>query len=255
MSRGCDSDRAARTAVALAWVGVLVVACGNDPTFNPDAGDGGAFPKECVSSGGTRVCGGERRCPADRACGGCVWLQGKVDYVGLCDLFELRGTCLALGGGTLDTCVDLWTDGGPVPPWPMAPWSVGKVLYDNGAAGFVRYSDFSLFTGEPMPEPAACPGLENSSLCGGACAPCPNVNGEPGPCVGRSPLRPYGYCRRPSDVGCGAEVCQPGSRCFRWVVQPEAQALADSAGICMDFVRCAELLFTMPGAVKCDPVP
>jgi hypothetical protein len=115
----------------------------------------------------------------------------------------------------------------------------------------LRYADFGLFTGEPLPEPSTCPSLAALRLCGPACGAC--ADGER--CTGRSPLHPHGFCYRnsswcslsPSDRA----VCREGQGCFTFIVESSGQAVADRNGMCLPRALCEALAAELPGGGAC----
>lgn len=131
--------------------------------------------------------------------------------------------------------------------WCM-PYNIGVLFANAGYADWVRYADFGLFTGEPIPAPTSCPTIEGVPLCGGNCGGCPPET----VCTGRSRLHPYGICA-PIDT-CDPEYddwCGAGRGCFMWIVEPEAQALADQKGYCYPLAICQKMAAEVPGGGKC----
>lgn len=124
-------------------------------------------------------------------------------------------------------CISFVTPDAPVVWYSgTADLDLGILFLQNGAGARVRYADWGLFDGTPLPTPTTCPTLQNARICGANCGGCaPNEI-----CHGRSPLHPYGFC-----ISAMWEVCNVGSPkcsnasadCLSFKVQPEAQALAD----------------------------
>jgi hypothetical protein len=147
------------------------------------------------------------------------------------------------GGVCLDPNGD--GDGFPI----CVPWDIGALYGVNGFGTRVRYEDFGLWTGDPLPEPATCPNLPGVDICGGHCGGCPS--GEH--CTGRSPLHPYGICV-PAQLdfcGIGCTPCGAGLGCFTYKVQPAAQAVADAIGICFPQATCENMAANLPGGGTC----
>jgi hypothetical protein len=129
-----------------------------------------------------------------------------------------------------------------------APFDLGVLYAKAGYAERVRYADWGLFTGEPLPEPTSCPSVEGVLLCGGNCGGCPPET----TCTGRSPLHPYGICAPADDCSPPeGQWCGPGLGCFIWTVEPEAQALADRLGYCYPLATCEKMAAGVPGGGKC----
>jgi hypothetical protein len=118
-------------------------------------------------------------------------------------------------------------------------FELGLLFSNSGAADRVRYADFGIFDGTPLPEPATCPMLKSASICGANCGGCPQAQ----ICHGRSPLHPYGFCIPEKKDFChvGALCASASDGCFSFKVQPEAQAVADFYGICLPKTTCQEL--------------
>jgi hypothetical protein len=129
------------------------------------------------------------------------------------------------------------------------PFNFGLLFANAGYADWVRYADFGLFTGEPIPAPESCPTLEGIPLCGGNCGGCPPET----VCTGRSRLHPYGICAPADDCSpAKKQWCDPGLGCFMWTVEPEAQALVDEeGGYCYPLAICEKMAVEVPGGGKC----
>jgi hypothetical protein len=132
-------------------------------------------------------------------------------------------------------------------------FDLGLLFLRNGAADRVRYADFGLFDGTPLPEPTTCPTLNAARICGGNCGGCaPNEF-----CHGRAPLHPFGFCVPKTPSWCTAanpSACPNGSGCFIFKVQPIAQPLADNEGLCMPKAACLELAASYPGGGTCSGI-
>jgi hypothetical protein len=227
------------------------------PTGGPDAGGAGAGAgqgggwTECSSPEGYAICNGPADCPHDfksPTCPDCINASADISIcanevlakakIGYCWLAPDGRVCVDVAGSNVD------------PSYMNVPFSVG-ILYKNaGYSKRVRYADYSLFTGQPLPEPESCPTIEGVTLCGGKCGGCP----PDAVCTGRSPLHPYGVCAplsAPCEPGSG-EYCKPGYSCFQWVVEPAAQAMSDEYGIgCFPELVCNKLAAEIPGGGKC----
>jgi hypothetical protein len=127
------------------------------------------------------------------------------------------------------------------------PYSLGVLFAQNGAEDRVRYADYSLWSGDALPEPANCPAVSGFQLCGAACGSCPVGQ----VCSGQSPLHPYGMCF-PGDALACSEGCPAGTSCFAFVVQPQAQALADQYSICLPSAVCMAAGDGLPGGATCS---
>ncbi len=139
---------------------------------------------------------------------------------------------------------------GPTTVWEEAPFDLGMLLAQNGGAARARYADLSLWTGDAIPDPPSCPDLGGAQPCGGSCGACAQSGAT---CVGRSPLHPVGVCDPKQSEPCPAVSCGANNGCFTYVVQPEAQADADQAGICLPLDQCNALAQKIPGGGKCTP--
>lgn len=258
---------------AALFLGVVCLGCGN-VVFSPGAGSGGAASSsasgtsgsssssaaggggagggwtECSSPDGMAICNG----PAERPqsgdlCQYCVDPDSEISYCStdaLVDDHAFSGDCWACADGHV--CVQ----GGKWESYPSyagecVPFSIGALFAKAGHANRVRYADFSLFTGDPLPEPESCPTIDGVTLCGGHCGGCPAAT----VCTGRSPLHPYGVCA-PIYQDCDPEhPCDPGDGCFVWQVEPEAQPTADNYGICYPLALCQKMAAEVPGGGKC----
>lgn len=204
---------------------------------------------DCSSPAGFQVCGGTHDCPqAD--CSSCM--DPKADHVNLCvndavtGQFSISQCYLCRDGGI---CFLSSFNNSPG-AWTCASYDVGVLFAGNGGADMVRYSDYGLWSGQPLPEPATCPKTDGVTLCGGQCGGCPVGQ----VCTGRSALHPYGMCIA-DDVGnCDMAkkfTCQVGEACLFYVVEPEAQPLADQNGYCLPIDACEKTAANLPGGSKC----
>lgn len=225
-------------------------ACGG-LEINGDAGDATTTP--CIS-GNYAVCGGPQQCsPSDCKC----IQQMPPANTGVCSSDDTTwpnpfgDPCFPGVDGRV--CV-LITDLS-APAWVDAPYELGELLANDGAAERVRYADLGLWTGEPIPLPTTCPNLGTVQACGGMCGTCPSGQ----VCVGRSPLHPVGFCDANHYSVCSAHptASNPGcinvaDDCFTYVVQPAAQAVADNAGKCFPASDCKTLALNIPGGGSCS---
>jgi hypothetical protein len=152
-------------------------------------------------------------------------------------------------------CINMGLEG---PADACAPYELGVLFAANGGADRMAYAHASLWTGEPLPEPTDCPAIADVPICGGKCGECPAGQ----LCTGRSPLHPYGLCvpRPPEDASewkfCGsASDCGAETGCFRWKVQPEAQAVANKRGYCLPLATCQAAAASLPGGGTCVAPP
>ena len=227
------------------------------------AGAGGGIPAHCLSPSGFQACGGDSGCPPElcKVGGGVGCMQPEYPppgYVSICandatsdsEIFELN--CQDAIDGAI--CFKNWENATGM---LAAPFEVGELLAALGGAEQIYYADFSRWTGDPLPEPPTCPPTSGFQLCGPACAPCPE--GEF--CHGRAPLHPHGLCLEEFEVGDGfhcsttGHSCDPGDKCFIFVVPPDQQAFADSYGYCMEATKCDAAAQDYPGGAKCIPLP
>lgn len=224
---------------------------GPDAQVDVDAGDAGW--SQCTAPEGYAVCGGPNQCSPGPQC--------------YCDFGEPPGELgVCVGNGYPDPLSGIGCYPGfdgrvcihvPQGVWGDAPFDVGVLFAQNGAAARVRYADLSLWTGDPLPQATTCPSLGNVLPCGGSCGACPS--GEA--CVGRSPIHPVGICN-PDKHGCSVVPLVDGGvtvpcpdyttqSCFTFVVQSGAQPEADMAGICLPKADCDALAQALPGGGKC----
>jgi hypothetical protein len=227
------------------------------------AGAGGGIPGHCLSPSGFQACGGDSGCPSELCKlgpGGLACFQPEYPpsgYVSICandattesDIFEL--SCKRAIDGAI--CFMEWENSMGM---LAAPFEVGELLASVGGADQIYYADFSRWTGDPLPEPTTCPPSSGFQLCGPSCAPCPE--GEF--CHGRAPMHPHGLCLK-DVVGEGfhcsttGHACDPGQKCFIFVVPPDQQEFADHYGYCMEATKCDAAAQDYPGGAKCIPLP
>lgn len=252
-----SSSRHREPLVAALAALVVSASCGGrtetlEGTTLADAGNGGdgsAAQDICRSQNGFAVCGGPNDCfpqPAPDACSACIHDPGRV---GIClndALTVVPPLCPACTDGRI--CVEAILEGGG---WFCVPFEVGTLFAANGSGDRVRYADFGLWTGEPLPVPATCPAIDGITLCGGNCAGCPVAQ----TCTGRSRLHPYGVCVPSTARSCAKNgpPCDAGEECFMFQVEPAAQALADENGLCISSALCARLASSYPGGASCAP--
>jgi hypothetical protein len=194
---------------------------------------------QCTAPDGVSVCGGPADCPVTTACGACA-VEPPSSDVEPCVSAASDYPCVAPADG--DVCVSVDSVA-----WLAAPYNEGVLFASNGAASRTRYSDLGLWTGDPLPTPTDCPSVSGFQLCGGTCGPCAADR----TCTGRSPLHPYGICGLDYQCGAGYGGCPSGESCFEYVVQPDAQALADQHGFCIPSAECQAASGQYPGGSKC----
>ncbi len=240
----------------------IICACGGTVVGAPDGGDAGKSDSvdgtagdggwtACSSPSGQKVCDGPSQCGHDNcacpvvgpdspnAVHACVDSPGYGEGFG-CPYASDGLICVA----PEDARPELFDD---------AEFDMGVLFADNGAADRVRYADFGLWTGAPLPIPPNCPMLAVAQICGGNCGGCgPNYI-----CHGRSPLHPWGFCL--SDTGTdtcniakGISCAQPGNLCFAFAVEPAAQDLANKNSLCIPADVCQDLAANLPGGAVCQ---
>lgn len=264
------------TALIVAALGLSSTGCGATVTDQPGSGanDGGLTDvgagtidesdsdndggwTACSTPEGYSICGGASSCHGID--GGCV---------GYCDLMIADGgigLCFLSAGNNIewmqpcDVCADgdVCAASGKSDELLCAPFNAARVYEENDASSWIRYSDKGLWTGDPLPLPSECPSIPGVPTCGGNCGGC-----SPGEkCVGRSPLHPYGLCVAESlgtnssngcSVGAVPHACPGGLGCFTFVVQAEAQPLADIYSFCMPNDQCLAAAKGLPGGGKCQ---
>jgi hypothetical protein len=205
---------------------------------------------QCSAPGGLRVCGGAY-CPTGPSTDKCVTLfpagigckpGSAVDACVIAPKQDSEfGSCFLPSDGKI--CLG--------PGLLSAPYDMGVLFAKNGGAARVSYADNGLWTDAALPDPASCPTEKGFQLCGPHCAQCPSSQ----VCTGRSPLHPYGlcvpthtanYCRNGCDSDAG-----PGG-CLIWLVEAQAQKLADENAFCMPLPQCQAAAAGYPGGgVQC----
>lgn len=203
---------------------------------------------QCTTPDNVGVCGGPNNC----APVGCYCPPSNAyDGLNICGVPYKDPTTgnICHPGFSERICFGEATDDGGIFVWIDAEYDFGVLFSENGGAAHLRYADLGLWTGDPIPDPPACPTMGTIQPCGGSCGACPQGQ----TCFGRSPLHPVGICR-PTDshdckaaTGCGFV----GQSCFTYVVQPEAQAVADTMGMCFSDSDCAAIVASLPGGGKC----
>lgn len=264
---------------------IVLAACGGQTdgssSSRADASvDGDVGPwTACASPHGYRIAGGPNNC--SDTCGG--YFPSAPDTlphpVGFCinaPWNDFRETHMGKSwegvpdGKCNGSCEDGVCVGAPSPSNPSlnpvdwsfacAPYEIGVLYARSGAADRVRYADFGLWQDKPIPASAgACPTVPGMTLCGPGCGTCAPSE----LCVGRAPLHPTGFCvpRQPDQyhpTSCSGSTVMQGcnaawSKCFRFTVEPAAQALADEYGYCVPNSSCAQLAASLPGGGKCSP--
>lgn len=251
----------ARAAILLVGV-VISSACGAD--VETSGGSGGAASSssgpssssgvwtECSSPSGLKLCtysdGGP--CPFDAndpECGDCL------DDPSFC-MNSAAASQLYFApcrDGDVQVVIQKQSDGYF---FMCAPVEAAELLANAGYADRVRYSDWGLWSGDPIPEPATCPTFDGYAICGGDCGGC----SEGRICTGRSPLHPYGICVIQPLTGnatyCGGvDHCDPDQMCFRYNVEVDAQAIADEHGWCFPKAECEAMAASLPGGGTCAP--
>ena len=129
------------------------------------------------------------------------------------------------------------------------PYDAAAILGNDGAGAQLRYADYGLWTGEPLPTSTSCPSFTGFTACGPGCGACPGDR----ICTGRSPLHPQGFCI-PKDTGIcdGSGDVNYYGFCFTFTVQAEAQTIADKNGYFLSSSdECAALAAQLPGGGKC----
>lgn len=130
-----------------------------------------------------------------------------------------------------------------------APFELGQLYANNGAADRVRYADYTPWTGEPLPLPETCPTAAGVKLCGGYCGTC----GAGQVCTGRSPTHPYGICVGidGSDCRSGALACGAGEKCFFFSMPDPAEGDGYRPGYCLPEEACRAAVDSLPGGGEC----
>ncbi len=207
---------------------------------------GGSQWTNCTSPDGFAICGGPAHCGVGGICLGCsdekMAEKGEVTACFTQAWANQQNyiSCYLCDDGNL--CPRYSYKGG----YNCGPFSMGVLFAKAGAADRVRYADFGLWTGKPIPEPDSCPKL-GIALCGGKCGGCPTGK----ICTGRSPLHPYSVCI-PDYVKPCIGWCNSGYSCFSYLVEPESQAVADENGYCLEINECQALAAKLPGGPNAE---
>ena len=134
-------------------------------------------------------------------------------------------------------------------------YDMGVLFANNGGADRVRYADFGLWTGAPLPEPANCPAMMVAQVCGGNCGGCNAAS----TCHGRSPLHPYGFCEPDlaminddCNLSKGVLCKSPADKCFTYTVETAAQDVANQNSFCLPLDLCEDLAANLPGGGVCQ---
>ncbi len=225
--------------VALCVLGLLTsVACN---AANPpiDAGT------QCASSDGVELCGGASSCECRSNVNCFMDFAYEQSFPGFCadgkDPLGTRGCFGGAADGFACLIVPGTEDAGTATVEQINR-NAAALLAPNGAAGWVREADLSLWSELEIPEPTSCPSLPVPT-CGGACGDCPA--GET--CIGRSPTHPVGICV--FSPTCTSATC--GSACFSYIVEQKAQPIANEACIFMTAAECAAVASGLPGQGLC----
>ncbi|MEJ7733522.1 MAG: hypothetical protein WKG00_30540 [Polyangiaceae bacterium] len=215
-------------------------------------GTGGGGWTPCSSPDGYRICGGsaETECPHDDpACSTCLhWEIGYEDVLSVCanDAYQTSLEFDELCWKCVDGCICI--DFGE---FSCAPYDIGVLIAQQGGAAQLRYADWGLWTGDPLPLPQTCPTLSGVSVCGGNCGGCPAGQH----CTGRSPLHPYGVCFPDELNSCSKDkiFCDAGKACFFFTVEPSAMELSYENGYCLPLETCLATAEKLPGGGECIP--
>jgi hypothetical protein len=213
---------------------------------------------QCSAPGGVAVCGGPSGCPSSNGC----FSLSPNGASGSCDSGSIE-PCITGFGPAFNVSCHKPPDGAIcVYDAFFGPYSLGVLMAEHGGADELSYADHGLWTGAPLPAPASCPAVSGLSLCGPHCASCP----QGGTCTGRSPLHPYGICipsYSPDDPPTTTGDCFPGltgclqseggaGGCLRWIVEPQAQTLADDFAFCLPLDVCQAIGAGYPdGGMSC----
>ena len=185
-------------------------------------------------------------------CRSTAFVHPAIPETGSCNN-PYQGVCLLGGDGVVFVGEFPWChefDGSPC--WDAAPFSLGTLFANNGAADRVRYPDMSHWTGEALPSPTTCPALNVAHLCGLSCGDCPADYS----CYGRSPLHPYSVCVPPVNDSCsrkaGTPCADPSNKCFTFKVEDVDQSTADFRSLCFPVDQCLDLTQNLPGGAFCE---
>jgi len=245
--------------VATACGGVASTSDGGGPIdggMSNDVADAGWT--QCTSPDDIAVCNGPNDCqpatPEECECGN----MDDPDNLGFCwgSGFHVPTAGKPCDPGAYGSICLYETPYPGVSGYAEADYNLGVLFAQNGGSARVRYADLSLWTGDPIPDPATCPDLgPNVQPCGGSCGTCPQDQ----VCFGGSPLHPVGYCAPANYQDCSLtdvpHCTSTGQSCFTFTVQSEAQADADKVGTCFPSADCNTLAANLPGGGKCTPSP
>jgi len=219
---------------------------GLDAGLDPDAS-----LAECVSAAGARICGAKAGCFSEDSSCECFWFLGApeegdvADYSVCGDAFDVIP--LRICGYCFDgeVCARL-----PNAPF-CVPEDLGAKLWARGAGDQVLYADYTTYTGEPLPRPAACPApVADVTLCGGSCGGC----GPEHFCTGRSPTHPYGICLELSAYNCHGGDCADGEACLLLSDSPEPYEPTmpvEYPSLCVSRADCPLYESMIPGGITC----
>lgn len=134
-------------------------------------------------------------------------------------------------------------------------FDIAQLYAKNGWARAARYTDFSHFTGAPLPVSASCPQVSGIQLCGGPCGDsCPAGTR----CTGRSPGHPYSVCiPEPDRQFCSSNGANGdyGVACFAFSVPPEDKDIIKTISYCTPTDWCRKAAANVPGGAQCDDRP
>jgi hypothetical protein len=255
----------------------LLAACGGTVS-GADGGSDGAVDESRPDSGFTN-CSGNNLHLCGSLCGQACSKQNcfstndqslkpppDPNQLGLCAEKTL------LGGGDCETtqgkdgavCVlmsERWLQKTPLDTFALMSWADPgyAIMYAlNGRLDLARYGDRSVYTNQPLPEPATCPAITGLPLCGGACGPCAKGYA----CLGRSPLHPYSLCVNEWGQTNMSDACERNvlpscdspfgdRRCFTFKVDDASQPIADRYSYCVDRSICDAAALSYPGGAFC----
>jgi hypothetical protein len=254
--------------ISLASVLCIVAACGGrtEQSVGDDGGDSGssagdadvlvgdssAANSPCVSVSGFAVCGGPNDCFPPSP-------QTMQSACGDCSLSPDFSVTLCLNSAVPNLSSSAFADDGEVyvedalqGQWDAYPYEVGALFAANGAADRVRYADWYLWSGAPLPVPTSCPTFSDFAICGGDCGTCDAGDF----CTGRSPEHPYGVCLPvPTDTtNCDpghSWACPAGTACAVLQSSADGQSEADAHGVCVTSAACTAIAASLPGGAIC----
>jgi hypothetical protein len=237
---------------------------GGASSTTEDPGAGGFAPHpECAAADGTRICGGSN----------CPWLEPpeclgygcapaishntlKPSDGGVCwaDLPDAAAE-LCYGCREGELCIHRTPD-----QLVCVPREVCEALWDLGVRDVCRYADKTPYDHQPIPSAPsnACPGGQDTMICGGGCGSC----GFSTRCIGRSPSHPYGLCagfesKTDTLLSCSPDAatmhkrsCQPDWACAIFDTSGSGP-IARRYGICNSIDACLDAAKHLPGGVSC----